>query len=126
MATTVILLSACAILILWGIAHIAIPTRDIVNGFEPLSEDNRRILLMEWVMEGVLLIFLGSVVVLVRIRAPQDEIAPIIVYRTSAFVLLVMAGISAATGARTKILPMRLCPPIFLLAAVLFFGATLL
>ena len=47
------------ILIVWGIAHI-IPTRNVVAGFGPLSEDNRINITMEWVAEGLALAFVGA------------------------------------------------------------------
>ena len=53
------LYTAAAIVIVWGVAHIAIPTRSIIRSFGAISADNRRILLMEWLMEGVLLIFIA-------------------------------------------------------------------
>jgi hypothetical protein len=36
------------------------PTRAVAAGFEPVSLDNRRILVMEWIAEGVTLIFIGG------------------------------------------------------------------
>ena len=112
------------IITIWGLAHLTIPTKRIVDGFGPITEDNKRILLMEWLMEGILLVFLGSIVAVVRTLAPADEFAPTIVYRASAVVLIIMAGVSVVTGARTRIAPMRLCPLIFLATAVLFWIPT--
>jgi hypothetical protein len=77
-------------------------------------------------MEGVLLIFVGLVVALVAFIAPESGPLTVTVYRACALVLLVMAGISLFTGARTAIMPMRLCPPIFLAAAALIFLPTML
>lgn len=114
-----------AIIIAWGLAHIVIPTNSILDSFEPMTPDNRRILLMEWLMEGVLLIFLGVLVALVRSYAPAEEITATVVYRAAAVVLVVMAGVSTVTGARTRIGPMRLCPLIFALTAVLFWLPTI-
>ncbi len=119
MLETAMLFAGSVIVIGWGIAHLAIPTKDIVKGFEPLTPNNRRILLMEWIMEGVLLIFVGLLVALVRALAPYDEVGPTVVYRISAAVLVVMAGVSIATGARTTIGPMKFCPFIFIAAALL-------
>ncbi len=121
-----LLYAGAAIVMLWGIAHIAIPTRSIVDGFGPISADNKRVLLMEWLMEGVLLIFVGVLVVLVANLVPEPGQGAVIVYRACASVLVVMAGISLFTGARTAILPMKLCPPIFLTAATSFFLPTVL
>ncbi len=122
----VMLYTGAAIVILWGGAHIVIPTRSVVDSFGPISADNRRTLLMEWLMEGVLLIFIGVFVVLVASVAPAFEKTAVVVYRSCASVLVVMAGISLATGARTAVLPMKLCPLIFLVAATFFFLPTVL
>lgn len=118
--------AGAAIVTFWGIAHIVIPTRSIVDGFGPISADNRRILLMEWLMEGVLLIFVGLIVALVAFIAPESGPLAVAVYRTCALVLVAMACISLFTGARTPIIPMKLCPPIFLTAAALIFVPTVL
>lgn len=126
MIDSAMLYAGSAVVIAWGIAHMAIPTRSILEGFGPITPDNRRILLMEWLMEGVLLVFMGVLVALVRALAPDDGLASIMVYRASAAALVVMAGISMATGARTAIGPMKLCPPIFVISALLFFLPTVL
>ena len=120
------LYTGAAIVILWGIAHIVIPTRSIIDAFGPISADNQRILLMEWLMEGVLLVFIGVLVVLVASVAPEPDVTAVVVYRVSASALVVMAGISLFTGARTAVLPMKLCPVIFLMAAVLLLLPTVL
>ena len=46
------------IIILWGVAHL-IPTKAIVRGFGAISEDNKKILTMEVISEGLTLIFVG-------------------------------------------------------------------
>ena len=122
----VMLYAGSAILIIWGMAHIVIPTRSVIEGFGTISADNKKTLLMEWLMEGVLLVFIGAQVALVAALAPPSERTALIVYRASAAVLVIMAGISIFTGARTSILPMKLCPAIFLAVAGLFFLATVL
>jgi hypothetical protein len=109
------------IVILWGIAHINIPTQSIVAGFGAISTDNKRISLTEWLTEGVLLILIGVLVALVTIPPSEPEQSATIAYQLCASVLVVMAGISLFAGARRTILSMKLCPPIFLIAAVLFF-----
>ena len=120
------LYTGAAIVILWGIAHIVIPTRSIIDAFGPISADNQRTLLMEWLMEGVLLVFIGVLVVLVASVAPEPDVTAVVVYRVSASALVVMAGISLFTGARTAVLPMKLCPVIFLMVAVLLLLPTVL
>jgi hypothetical protein len=54
---------ATAILIAWGTAHLA-PTRSVVASFGAISADNRRILAMEWMAEGVSHIAIGVLVIL--------------------------------------------------------------
>jgi len=41
---------AAAVVCAWGAARIA-PTRAVAAGFEPISLDNRRILVMEWIAD---------------------------------------------------------------------------
>lgn len=77
-------------------------------------------------MEGVLLIFVGALVAVVTLLAPDADRLAAVVYRMTAMVLVVMAGVSQFTGARTAILPMKLSPAIFLTAAALIFFATVL
>jgi hypothetical protein len=123
---TVLPYAGAAIVILWGIAHIAIPTRSVIEGFGPISVDNKRIILMEWLMEGALLVFIGVLVVVVTSLAPESGRSEVVIYRMCAAVLVVMAGVSLFTGARTAIIPMKLCPPIFLVAAAMIFLSTVL
>ena len=112
------------IIILWGIAHIMIPTKDIIKGFGPISVDNKRILAMEWIMEGLTLSFLGILVILITVWEGRGNPVSTIVYRSSSVMLVIMAVVSLFTGARTKIIPMKLCPPIFGTVALLFWLAS--
>ncbi len=47
----ILLYIGSGVITVWGIAHI-IPTKNVVNGFGTISDDNRRIITMEWVAEG--------------------------------------------------------------------------
>ena len=121
----IMLYGGSAIIILWGIAHIAIPTKDIIKGFGPISVDNKRILAMEWIMEDLTLSFLGLLVILITVLEGRGNPASTIVYRASSVMLVIMAGVSLFTGARTAILPMKLCPAIFSTVALLFWLASM-
>jgi hypothetical protein len=121
---TVLLFTGSIGIFAWGVAHI-IPTPAIVRGFGPLSPDNRRIITMEWVAEGLALCFIGVLVFTAAARFGSDSQTAVFVGRFGAGMLLAMALLSALTGARTSILPMRLCPFVKSLAAVLFLIATL-
>ena len=97
------------IIFLWGIGHL-IPTRNIVSGFGDLSLDNKRIITMEWLAEGLTLCFLGVLVVVSVFAFGADHAATHLVARACAIMLFLLAGISIFTGARTAVLPMKLCP----------------
>ncbi len=58
MLNQVALYSGSAFIAFWGIAHL-FPTRSVVSGFGGISVDNKRIITMEWIVEGIALIFIG-------------------------------------------------------------------
>lgn len=120
----VMLYVGSVIIILWGVAHIAIPTKGIIRGFGPISEDNRRILAMEWIMEGLTLIFIGLLVIAITAIEGIANPVSVLVYRISGVMLVAMAIVSSFTGARASILPMKLCPPIFTTVAIAYWIAS--
>ena len=121
----VLLYIGSGVIILWGIGHL-IPTRSIVSGFGEISEDNKKILTMEWLAEGLTLVFLGVIVLLVTLLAGYEAEAANIVYLASAVMLLVMAVLTLSTGARTSIVPIKICPAVKTVVAILFIlGGTL-
>ncbi len=71
-------------------------------------------------MEGLALVFIGMLVVLITALEGIENHASALVYRVSGVMLIVMAGMSAFTGARTSIIPMKLCPPIFLTVSAMY------
>lgn len=112
------------VITLWGVAHL-VPTRNIVAGFGDLASDNRHIITMEWVAEGVTLIFLGAVVLLGVHVLGAAEPGTRLIARASAGMLAVLAAVSTFTGARTSVLPMKLCPFVKSTVAVLYVVATM-
>jgi len=52
MINAILLYVGAGLITLWGIAHIA-PTKAVVNGFGQIFQDNRRIITMEWIAEGL-------------------------------------------------------------------------
>jgi hypothetical protein len=115
----ILLYVGSAIIIVWGIAHI-VPTRNVVNGFGQISADNKRIIIMEWVAEGLTLCFIGLLVLFVTVLENSQNDASLIVYRASAGMLIVMAIWTGLTGARTPIIPIKICPFVKIIVAVLF------
>ena len=119
MTAQVLLHTGSAIAILWGVAHI-IPTRRVVAGFEPLSRDNRLVLTMEWVAEGLTLVFLGVLGFVVTALAGPTGADAVVAYRAAAGMLLAMAAWTAASGARTAVVFFKICPVVKSLVAALF------
>jgi hypothetical protein len=113
------------VLFVWGVAHI-IPTRNVVAGFGPLSEDNRINITMEWVAEGLALAFVGALVALVTAAGGANEpVGAIVVWVVVAF-CIIMGGWTFIIGRRSSILPIRLCPLVLAMAAILLVAGNLL
>jgi hypothetical protein len=115
---TILVYSGSIIILIWGAAHL-FPTRNIVRGFGSISDDNRRILTMEWLAEGVAMIYMGILTILVTAIAGRVAAASTVVYLATASALVVMAILGWLTYARTPIIPMKLCPWIQSLSALL-------
>lgn len=125
MTPTVLLFLGSIVITLWGVSHI-IPTKSVVAGFGTLSSDNFRIITMEWVAEGLTMVFIGLLVLATTILiGPGSTTANLVFYATAAM-LIVMAIWSAFTGARTSILPMKACPFVKTFVAILFILAAVL
>ena len=120
-----LLYGGSAIIIIWGIAHL-IPTGAIVKGFGEISEDNKKIIAMESIAEGITLCFLGILVILVTALGDLQSQTASIVYFSVVAMLLLMAVLTILTGARTSLLPYKICPFVKTLVAILIFiGAAL-
>ena len=109
--------------VVWGIAHL-FPTRGVVAGFGEITEDNRHIITMEWIVEGVSLIFIGILVAAITLFGEGTVAATLVNWLCAGF-LVVMAGISLFTGFKVNIFFFKLCPILFTAAAVLIVMGTL-
>lgn len=114
----VLIYVAGGLLILWGGAHLA-PTARVADSFGAISLDNRRILVMEWIAEGLTHIALGVLVILTATLASSADSAAHLLYRGAAALLIALAALTALTGARTSVIWFRLCPSVLTTAAVL-------
>jgi len=103
--------------VIWGIAHL-FPTKSVVTGFGEVTIDNKRIIMMEWINEGLALIFIGVLVATVTFIDPSDVVSTA-VYSVSVMMLMAMAVLSLFTGFKIRFLPFKLCPFIFTASAVL-------
>jgi len=102
---------------LWGVAHL-VATQGVVAGFGELTADNRRIITMEWIVEGVALVSTAAFVAAATAIDSQATVSSA-VYAVAMTTLLALALVSLFTGFRVAFLPFRLCPLIFTLSAVL-------
>jgi hypothetical protein len=74
-----------ALTLLWGIAHL-LPTKSVVQGFGEISVDNRRIISMEWLIQGVAMVSLFTGF---KVRLLPFKLCPVI-FSVSA--TLILAG----------------------------------
>ena len=124
MINQALLYAGSAFIAFWGIAHL-FPTKSVVSGFGDISVDNKRIITMEWIVEGVALIFTGCINAIVTAIDHTSSIS-LAVYVSSAVVLIALALVSFFTGFRINFLPYKLCPVIFIASAVLIVLGALL
>jgi hypothetical protein len=121
----ILLYAGAAIVTVWGISHLY-PTEIIVKSFGGISQDNQRILRMEWIAEGVGHIFIGTVVFLATIAGGPANPVSRLIYWAAAAVSLVVAVLTLLTGSRTYMIPAKICPAVMTLAAALFLAGSLI
>jgi hypothetical protein len=120
--------AAAGIVFLWGVSHI-IPTRSVVAGFGGISEDNRHIITMEWVAEGLSFLFVAALIVAVTWSGATPEAAEDLVYWVSAGFLMTIGAWTAMTGAKTSgggAIWFKMCPVVMSVASGLLIAASLL
>ena len=103
-----IAMTAAGLGAVWGIAH-AIPTRQVVAGFAPITPNNRRVLVQEWLAEAFTMWGLAALIITVTIVA-AESVATDWVYRISAALLAALAVLTQLTGAKTTVIWFRICP----------------
>jgi len=121
----VLIIIGATLSILWGTAHL-FPTKGVVRDFGDISKDNQRILIMEWIGEGMTLIFIGVLLILTTVFTCEPGKLNLVVNIVSASMLVAMAVLSLFTGYRVKFIVYKLCPVIFLSAASLILIGTFL
>ena len=78
---------AGAVVAVWGVAHV-VPTRPVLAGFEPITAENRRIVLQEWLAEAFTTWGIAAVVVAVTAAGGANAAARWWVYRVAAGLLV--------------------------------------
>jgi hypothetical protein len=120
---TVLACIAATLVALWGVAH-AIPTRQVLKGFEPITPDNRRVILQEWLAEALTMWGLAAIVITVTAVGGASADASGWTYRAVAALLVALAVLTGVTGARTPVIWFKICPVLLTLSALLLFGAS--
>ncbi len=113
----VLLYIASGITGIWGVTHL-LATKGAVTEFGDITTDNRRIITMEWIAEGVALISTSAFVAVAAAIQPGSDVSSA-VFAVAIGTLLTLAVVSIFTGFRVRFLPYRLCPFIFGLSAIL-------
>jgi hypothetical protein len=117
MANKILLFAGAALPFLWGVAHL-FPTKSVVKGFGDITADNKKIIAMEWIVEGVALMFIGAVVLAVTLIDRTGR-ASKAVYLLSFVTLNVLSVVSLKTGFKVSFVPFKLCPAILTAASIL-------
>jgi hypothetical protein len=110
---------------MWGVAH-AIPTRQVLTGFAPITADNRRIVAQEWLAEAFTMWGIAAMVIVVTAIGAAGTGAQPWVYRVAAGLLLALGTLTALTGARTSVVWFKICPALLAASAALLLAASLL
>lgn len=113
---------AAALVAVWGVAH-AVPTRQVVAGFGPISVDNRQVIRQEWLAEAFTMWGTAAMVIAATAAGgPAD--ARVWVYRAAAGLLAALGILTALTGARTPVVWFKICPVLLGGAAGLLLAAS--
>ena len=106
MIRLVVLSVACVLMVSWSVG-IFVATRCLVGGFGDTLPDNRRIITMEWIGEGVALISIAAFVAAATILDATSVVA-LGVYLVAMAGLIVLAVVALLTTFRIAFLPHRL------------------
>jgi hypothetical protein len=124
MNSILLLYLAAGIVFAWGVAHL-FPTRSVVRGFGAISPDNTRIITMEWIIEGITLIFVGVLLATVTFVDPACIVSKSVYWITFGLLNLISL-ISTFTGFRNSFIAFKLCPFIFTGSSLMILAGGLL
>jgi hypothetical protein len=120
--STMLAYAAAIVVAAWGVAH-AVPTRQVLAGFGPVSADNRRVIQQEWLAEAFTMWGTAAIVIAATVSGgPADTRAW--VYRAAAALLLALGTLTALTGARTRVIWFKICPALLACSAGLLLAAS--
>jgi hypothetical protein len=115
---------SAAMVAVWGVLH-AVPTGQVLAGFEPVTADNRRVIQQEWLAEAFTMWGIAAVVIAPTAAGGTAADVRAWVYRAAAGLLAAVAVLTTLTGARTSVIWFKICPVLLSVAAVLLLAASL-
>ncbi|MFX0008116.1 MAG: hypothetical protein ACFFA7_13075 [Promethearchaeota archaeon] len=118
MANIILVLIGAILTMVWGITHL-FPTKNVVRDFGEISEDNKNVITMEWIIEGMSLIFIGLLVLIISLLGGFHNEVVIYVNVISSIMLFSLALVSLFTGFKVNFIVFKLCPVIFTASGVL-------
>ena len=113
-----------AFVLFFGIAHL-IPTKRVVVNFGDISKENRHVIMMAWIAEGMALIFI-AVLVATATFVDAGSAVTRAVYWLAFIGLNVLSVLSLFTKFRVNFLPFKFYPALFTGASILILLAVLL
>src|SRR5262249_44500356 len=102
-----------------GRAGAAVPTRQVVAGFGPISMDNRRVIVQEWLAEAFTMWGIAAIVIAATAAGGAMTDVRAWVYRVAAALLVALGALTAVPGARAAVVWFKVCPLVMVVAAVL-------
>lgn len=114
---------SAALIAAWGTAH-AIPTRQVLAGFSPITPDNRRIIQQEWLAEAITMWGLAAVIIAATAAGGTNADVRAWVYRAASALLIALAALTAFTGARTPVIWFKICPVLLSITAAMLLAAS--
>jgi hypothetical protein len=124
MTSQVLLFLGALITCAWGISHL-FPTKIVVHNFGELSADNENTITMEWIVEGISLIFIGILVAVVTLIDSTTFVSKAIFW-VCASELVVLSIVSLFTGFKVHHIAFKLCPVMFSVSALLILIGSLI
>ena len=106
-----------------GVAHV-LPTRNVLAGFAPISVDNRRVVLQEWLVEAVTMWGIAALVVVCTVVGGGASQVTSWFCRAAATAGR-RGGGHPLTGADAKVIWFKICPVLLTSSAVLLLFASL-
>ena len=122
---TILAYIAGAVVAVCGVAH-AVPASQDLAGFEPITTDNRRVVLQEWLAEAFTMWGLAAVVIVATAVGETHSDVRMWIYRIAAMLLVALGTLTALTGARTPVVWFKICPALLAGSAALLLTASLL